>query len=518
MNNFKGISSTISKDFLKVLIDNSHFGGLLINENRVIEYANENIIDIFDYSIDEIINKKTDILYSDRRKDSTKKEIYLELEKNGFHKGKAKGKTSYEEDIDLNIYTFLIKPNKGAIIFIDPINQFNLSNLPDENHFLHNLLDNIPDMVYFKDKNNKFVLVNKAHSEALNLNPKQIVGKSDLDFFPEELAKTFFEDDNNVMQSGIPIIGKITKAKREDGGYTYISTTKVPHYDENGNIIGTMGITRNITDLMVAQEELRIYKNHLEETIKERTKELKEKNEKLLKMYNLKSDFTSAVSHELRTPLTAMRESINIILEEETGPINEEQKEFLDLAKKNVDRLSRLINDVLDFQKLEAGKTKFSIKSNNINDVAKEVQASMLSLAKKKNLELKLDTDEKISNINFDKDKIIQVITNLVNNALKFTETGSITIKTQLQENKILVSIEDTGCGIKEEDIPKLFQRFEQVEKGSTRKPGGTGLGLAISKEIIKQHKGDIWIESIFNEGSKFFFFIPTNLEEKIDK
>jgi PAS domain S-box-containing protein len=124
-----------------------------------------------------------------------------------------------------------------------------------EREFLQGLLDNIPDMIYFKDLQNRFVLVNKAHAEALNLTPEQVIGKSDLDFFPKELAEKYFADDNYVIKMGSPIVGKIEKAPRPDGGITYVSTTKVPHYDKDGKIIGTMGVTRNVTVHVNLEEE-----------------------------------------------------------------------------------------------------------------------------------------------------------------------------------------------------------------------------------------------------------------------
>ena len=124
-----------------------------------------------------------------------------------------------------------------------------------EREFLHALLDNIPDMVYFKDRDNCFVLVNKAHAQALNLTPEDVVGKTDLDFFPRQIAEQYFADDSYVVNTGRPIIGKIEEATRADGGITYVSTTKLPHYDKDGNVIGTMGITRNMTDFANLEEE-----------------------------------------------------------------------------------------------------------------------------------------------------------------------------------------------------------------------------------------------------------------------
>ncbi len=237
--------------------------------------------------------------------------------------------------------------------------------------------------------------------------------------------------------------------------------------------------------------------------------ERKKEEEKLKEMIKMKSEFTSTVSHELRTPLTIIKEGIALVLDGLAGDINEEQKELLGIAKKNVDRLARLINDVLDFQKLDSGKMKFNLEANDINQIVKDVYETMASSAKNVGLELLLELDSSLPRCSFDSDKITQVLTNLVTNALKFTEKGTITIKTTKTEDEVQVSVSDTGYGIRKEDTPKLFNRFEQLGNGGDRKTGGTGLGLAISKEIIERHGGKICVESNPGKGSKFTFTLP---------
>ncbi len=281
------------------------------------------------------------------------------------------------------------------------------------------------------------------------------------------------------------------------------------------------------TSLESAKNNLEKLSRSLEEKVLERTKELKASNDAAINVMKdlreakkhlenaleVKSEFTSMVSHELRTPLTAIKEGINIVLDGTAGKINSEQKDFLDTAKRNVDRLARLINDVLDFQKLESGKIKFNMIPGDINEVVAETEKSMELAAKDKKLKLTVMLDKKIPKINFDRDGIIQVLTNLINNAIKFTDKGGIVITTSCdpKNNAVLVSIKDTGRGIKKEDLPRLFQRFEQLEKGKQRKTGGTGLGLVISKEIIRRHNGKIWAESGLGQGATFSFVLPVN-------
>ena len=177
-----------------------------------------------------------------------------------------------------------------------------------------------------------------------------------------------------------------------------------------------------------------------------------------------------------------------------------------------MDRLARLINDVLDFQKLESGKVDFDLQNNDINQIAKEVYESMNNVSRSIDVEFNLELAQKLPDVRSDHDKIIQVLTNLVSNAMKFVDEGSVTIKTISKTDAVEVIVSDTGIGIRQEDVPKVFHEFEQLGKHGGRKIGGTGLGLAISKEIIQKHKGDIWVESKYGKGSSFHFTLPVQL------
>ncbi len=253
--------------------------------------------------------------------------------------------------------------------------------------------------------------------------------------------------------------------------------------DPDGRITGSIGVIRDITDR-------------------------KEAEKKVKEAMDLKSQFISTVSHELRTPLTIIKEDIALIMDGAAGRVKSKQKEILEIAQRNIDRLARLINDVLDFQKLQSGRAKFNMQDNNINSVIETVYSTMAGTVKKKGVELQLAIDNTLPKVTFDSDKMIQVLTNLVSNAMKFTDKGSITIATRRIENAIRVSVIDTGCGMKQEDLPKLFQQFQQLNS-SNRKTGGTGLGLAISKDIIEKHGGRIWVESEFGKGTTMHFLLP---------
>ncbi|MDD5575077.1 MAG: sensor histidine kinase [Candidatus Omnitrophica bacterium] len=231
--------------------------------------------------------------------------------------------------------------------------------------------------------------------------------------------------------------------------------------------------------------------------------------EELKKALEVKSEFTSTVSHELKTPLAAIREGVQLVVDGSLGPVNAEQKDCLQIVKGNIERLVRLITDILDFQRLESGRMAFHIKTNDLHVVIREVTQTMSFSAQKKGLDLFLKLDKRPVLFSFDKDKIAQVLSNIFSNAIKFTDKGAITLSTVFEEGYVLVSVEDTGVGIRREDIPKLFQRFSQINDHGYRKTGGTGLGLVISREIIKQHNGEIWVEPAAGKGAIIRFRLP---------
>lgn len=227
----------------------------------------------------------------------------------------------------------------------------------------------------------------------------------------------------------------------------------------------------------------------------------------------IKSQFISTVSHELRTPLASMKEAVLIVLDGVAGEINEDQKHFLDVAKRNIDRLSRLINDVLDFQKLGAQKMKFQMQKNDMAKIIDDAYGTMVHYANKRNVNLSRELEAPLPVGVFDADRLIQVLTNLMSNAIKFTPAGgSVTLSAGVEEDHYLIQVRDTGMGIPQEALCKVFDRFYRVQR-----PGqeikGTGLGLAIVKRIVEAHEGRIDVESQVDKGTTFIVHLPIEHE-----
>jgi len=262
------------------------------------------------------------------------------------------------------------------------------------------------------------------------------------------------------------------------------------------------------TDLKIVVKQA-LNKYDLEEENRELAENIKKQNEKLKKLYEAQKSFTLMVSHEIRTPLATMRIAIDFV--SKTGGIKARERNLLGKVSNNIERLNRLIDDVLELSKLEFEKVSLKIGAYQINKIIEEVVLTQKPLAEKYGLYLKFELDNTFLKVKFDPDRVIQVLNNLINNAIKFTPRGGVTVKSYFDGacKNIIVSVIDTGTGIDKEDIPELFKKFKQLANASATGAKGTGLGLAICKEIIDQHGGEIWAVSDAGKGSSFNFSLP---------
>ncbi len=263
--------------------------------------------------------------------------------------------------------------------------------------------------------------------------------------------------------------------------------------------------------------------------------EIKEQtNKKLERLERLKSEFISIVSHELRTPLTAIKNSMDIILSGKTGALSEPMTKFMNMGRRNVTRLSGIINDLLDISKIEAGKMDFKFEVGKIEPVIEYVKTSLDEMAKEKNINFVTQIEDNFADIYADSRRLEQVLTNLVSNAIKFTpDGGKIEIRTEIVkaedikpvemfENELKklsgrylqILVKDNGIGISNEHLAHVFDKFAQIENSLSRKVGGSGLGLPIARQLMEAHNGMIWCNSKPEKGSSFYFVIPI-AEEK---
>lgn len=248
--------------------------------------------------------------------------------------------------------------------------------------------------------------------------------------------------------------------------------------------------------------------SHLEESIAE-----------LKKLDQIKSEFVAVASHELRTPLTAIKNAVQLLLMEKVGELNENQKKFLAMAERNINRLMNILNDLLNLSRIEAGKMVMKLEGLNLRSILELVYFSFKPQAEEKSIQLKLDLPTELSPVYGDKEKVEQILSNLITNSLKFTPpNGEITISAEpfaADEDMMAITVKDTGIGIPAEHLEKIFEKFYQVENSLQRSHGGTGLGLAITKGLVEAQKGKIFVKSEPGKGSIFTFTLPLSQGER---
>lgn len=258
-----------------------------------------------------------------------------------------------------------------------------------------------------------------------------------------------------------------------------------------------------------AEKELAIHRENLEELIIQRTIELEKEKEHAQSADRIKSAFLATMSHELRTPLNSIIGFTGILMQERPGPLNIEQKKQLGMAQNSARHLLCIINDVLDISKIEAGQLKMNLQPFNLPDLINKVVETNKPFADKKNLKVTVSISPNINDIRSDNLRVQQILLNIVNNAIKFTESGTISIKCFLNDNFVKIQISDTGIGIELDKLELLFKPFMQVDTGLTRKHEGTGLGLSICKKLVEMLHGKVEVESEYGYGSTFTVSLP---------
>jgi len=310
-----------------------------------------------------------------------------------------------------------------------------------------------------------------------------------------------------INRSVINPLGVFTKTVREIGPENLSLRVNIRSEDELGTLAGSFN--RLAEDLEKSHGALKKAHNELEQKVEERTKELAETNKQLVETSKHKSQFLANMSHELRTPLNSIIGYTKLMLDGLEGAINEEQQKDLQTVYTNSKHLLELINGLLDLSRIEAGKTVLSYGTFTISDLLSEVIPAIEQLAREKGLTLTYSVAPDIDNLYADKAKTKQVLINILGNAIKFTNEGSVKLNVVETDKDFAFSVTDTGIGIKEEDLGVIFDSFQQVGPAQIAGYEGTGLGLAISKQFIEMQGGRIWAESELGKGSTFTFTLP---------
>jgi PAS domain S-box-containing protein len=361
------------------------------------------------------------------------------------------------------------------------------------NQFLDSVIENIPNMIFVKDaKDLRFIRFNLAGEELLGFSRDDLIGKNDFDFFPADQAKQFIAADRDTLRNRnlVDILEETidTRAK----GSRLLHTKKIPILDATGEPAFLLGISEDITEAKKTQEALVVAQDEAE------------------RANRAKSQFLANMSHELRTPLNAILGFSELLSDDTTDRFDDAtRRRFLDQIHSSGQHLLQLINDILDLSKVEAGQMELQLEPVELGNLIAEVQATIEPLAQTKSLTLNTESVSELRLI-ADSAKVKQMLLNLVSNAVKFTPRGGhIEIRTRSTESWVEIAVSDSGVGIAEQDLGRLFKEFQQLDAGVGQRQTGTGLGLALTRRFAEMHGGQVSVASELGKGSTFTLRLP---------
>jgi PAS domain S-box-containing protein len=369
----------------------------------------------------------------------------------------------------------------GAVVVMRDFTERKVSQeaLKRESTLLHALMDNIPDAIYFKDTEGRFTRVNRHAPYRGGNAPEEVVGKTDFDFFVEEHARAAYEDEQRIMRTGVPLVDKEERETYTDGSTTWLSTTKVPVFDEAGRVTGIVGISRDITERKRA-EESRI------ELAREQAARAEAEAAN-----RLKDEFLATLSHELRTPLTAILGWAKLLADGQVS--GDKAADAFAAIYRNACSQAQLVDDLLDVSRVITGQLRIEVIPVNLAAVVEAAAAVVRHAAAAKGVSLHVNFETDALTVNGDPNRLQQVVWNLFSNAVKFTPKGGrVEARVRRAGSQMEITVSDTGQGIEAEFLPHVFERFRQADMGTTRRHAGLGLGLAIVRHLVELHGGTV--------------------------
>ncbi|KFE68533.1 ATP-binding protein [Hyalangium minutum] len=366
---------------------------------------------------------------------------------------------------------------------------------------LRYVIANVPHAIFWKDREGRFLGANQNFvSDSGAGTVENLIGKTDYDIWKREEADFFVQVDRQVMQSGTPMLDIEEPVRRADGSERTLLTSKVPLRDEAGQVMGMLGIYADITERKRGEREVQKAKDAAEAAVR------------------AKSEFLTVMSHELRTPLTLILGPLGVVLSDASGELPEHVRRELERIHRNAERLFRLVDDILDHQKVEAGRMEVHWEPAEIASLTEQLVEDARSAGAIRGVEVRFEADAHLGVVPLDRRKFEKIVLNLLGNALKFTPSGgSIVAALRARDSWVELSVTDTGPGIPESKQGLLFQRFQQLDGSTTRKHEGTGMGLAIVKEFAELMGGEVAVESKPGEGSRFIVRLPRSADRLVE-
>ena len=363
-----------------------------------------------------------------------------------------------------------------------------------ERFLLTSLMDSIPDNIFFNDLDGRYLRVNQAMAERLGLgSPDEAVERYALEFFEGTRYQTEIRDGHQtVVNTGQASVGIENFVEWPNGTSNWISTTRMPIRNPDGEIAGSFGISYDITDRKLAEQTMRDARDTAEAASE------------------AKSNFLANMSHEIRTPMNAIIGMTELVID---TPLTQTQREYLTMVQESGESLLGVINDILDFSKIEAGRLELDPRPFALRDSLGDTLKSLAVRAHRDIIELACHVTPEVPDLlTGDSNRLRQIVVNLVGNALKFTHSGEVLLDVQRESPpealpiQLHFQVKDTGIGIPDDKLHRIFEAFEQADNSMTRRYEGTGLGLAISSRLVELMNGRIWVESRVGEGSTFHF------------
>ena len=480
---------------LSIAVEQSPATIVITDTNATIEYVNPKFCQLTGYTKEEAIGQNPRILKSDENTPDVYRDMWKTLtsgkEWQGEFRNRKKNGDYYWELASISP----IRTNDGNVTHYIAIKE-DISKrkeidqeLEDNRNLLSSIIDNSTSLIYMKDINGRYLLVNNSFEKLIKTNRENIIGKTAYDFYSDDIADKLFQHDKMVMESGEPISEE--EIVYLNGDHLPLISTKFPIRNSKGEIVSLCGISTDISKQKSIETELIEAKNEAEAAT------------------TAKSDFLANMSHEIRTPMNAIIGLDSLLAKTDLNP---KQQDYVEKIGRSAGNLLGIINDILDFSKIEAGKLDIEETDFVLSDVMVNLSNMIGKKAQEKNIELIFNQHMDIPlNLVGDPLRLGQILLNLTNNAIKFTEKGEIEVSAHLLETGkddviLRFEVRDTGLGLTEEQIGKLFQSFSQADTSTTRKYGGTGLGLTISKRLAEMMGGGIGVESTYGKGSSFFF------------
>ena len=432
------------------------------------------------------------------------------------------------------ILDLLISTYEGAVQINEEL-ETKQRELARERDLLHTLMDNVPDFISFKDTAGRFTTINGALARTLGISrPEDALGDTDFDYFTEAFAQQTLADEQDVLRTGKPLVGKVEEIHLRNKLPAWISTTKMVVRDLDGKIIGTFGVSRDITESKHAEQELQLAKENLESRVAERTSELAQANEQLqielaerkraeeqvrklnedlerrvaertvqLVAANKELDaFSYSVSHDLRTPLRHISGFTDVLVAEHSSQLGPEAQELLKFIQDGSQKMNLMIGDLLNLARLD--RLEAVSKMTPLNSLVEDVLKDLKSEIDGRKIDWHIGS---LPTVNCDPGLLQQAFTNLLSNAVKYTrrrEHAVIEVDQMTIDGEAVIYVRDTGAGFDSKYAGKLFgafQRFHTAEEFE-----GTGVGLATVQRIIRKHGGRIWAEAECGKGATFYF------------